>query len=288
MFKQVMRPKKMSLRRKFFSQVRKPAKTYLCLPSTSFACITDAISCGAIDQSTRIVAVEKEKSLTAEIEDKLKVLFGKNYIFHKMELSRTIIKEEIDLAYIDLCGQINPDVLTWLTSVEFSSEALVAFTFSKTPRSCNNTFYQRLLNDKFSLYGETQFTNGAQPTKHTQCIAEAISFFIPFRWNITEEYNDTKSKMIFLGAYLGKSPGFRVRTEYFNFEKFEPLEESEEKMLVNATQKVVQRIQELAQKGVERPQQIGGLRIMYNKLSPAQKAWVRRKAAKEMEKIAFN
>jgi hypothetical protein len=281
-YRPISRPNKEILRRKFFSQVESPAKTYLCLPSLTIKCILEALSVGAIDRSTKIIAFERDKKLAVSVRELLKHMRF-NAVVYDQEIERGFIEDEIDLAYLDFCGQINADILLWLTSVNFSENAKVGFTFTRVPRSLPNTFYRRLLNNQIQLPGQTQFVSGTKPDTIALKICEAISYFVPLRWNLTESYKDTQTSMLFLGGYLGKAPKIRVRLAKgtLNVEKLEMIAPT-------PTEKVINKIRQLAKEGVSHPQQIGGLRIMYNRLTPAQKAWVRRKAAKEMTQLSFN
>lgn len=264
MYKQIERPNKESVINAFFSQVNAPVKVYLCLPSLECKDVVIGMQRGIIDKRTKIVAVERDYAIAHNMGVKLKSL-GLKYEVHNCELERAEITDKIDLAYIDICGQITADILFWLTNLNFTENAKVGFTFSQPARS-HGTFYKRLL--KGRVLAEPYLTGGAGCAPNQIKIASAITFMLPgIRFNICKSYQDSRVPMLFLGGYYGKA----------SYVKFKQPKAPE-------IPKIERRIVELAQ-GVNRPQQVGGFKIMWNRLTPGEKMGLRKKFKKEFALI---
>lgn len=268
MFKQVDRPNKEKLVRRFFRQCP-PIKTYLCLPSLNCRDVLIGMEEGKINSNTKIIAVEKDCVIAKMIELKLK---GRNLNFtiYNCELHRAYFDDVIDAAYLDVCGQITPDIVCWLTFLKLSDNARIAFTFNSIPRS-HETFYQKIL--KYRNVSPIKFFGGVQPTdKKILASSSVLNWALPkLRWHQGTIYKDTSTPMMFLAGYFGsllKERGKIVMSKRIN----------------SSSEKICQRIEELS-KIKPRPQQLGGFRMMWNRLTPGKKAAITRKYGDKVKNL---
>lgn len=279
---EVDRPNKAFHRELFFSQVDKPARKYLCLPSAHAIDVSTAIQLNAINGKTKVVAYERDKTLVDKVRQSVGSL-TKNYIVNDRPIERDLNLCCVDLAYIDLCGQVDPEFIVWLQSVQFCESAKIAFTFLGTQRS-HDTFYQRFLaSDR--LWASPVYTSGyhlecvgpfAHYEKKINMICGLLAFCVPgLRFNITSVYSDTGSPMLFLGGYLGRAGQLRVPRVY--------------KTSMDQADKYTKFVHSLLElsKGVERPQQIGGLKIRWNNLLPDEKRKARKHHNDKLTKLGL-
>jgi len=166
----VSRPNKERIITRFFLDCGKPAETYLCLPSSTMLDIKVGRDLGVITDSTKIIAVERDKVIAQKIKNKLgDVLVG--------DITDFTFDKPIDVAYIDLCGQLTADVVCWLNLHQHMFNKNFAITLSKVPRS-RNTYYQKLI----KLHG-------------SKAIRECLRWcFKPLSY---KEYMDARTPMVF-------------------------------------------------------------------------------------------
>lgn len=109
---------------------RKPASVYFTLPGVSCADIIESRRRGIIDESTVILAVEREKDRVETIENKLhSMLFYNTHVFNKhlhkiseYELRGVLnqftdTQDGIDLVFLDTCGQMDYHTWEWIHTV---------------------------------------------------------------------------------------------------------------------------------------------------------------------------
>lgn len=115
---------------------------------------------------------------------------------------------------------------------------------------------------------DAYLTGSCSMNQKACAIADAISFMLPsIRFNICKTYKDSRVPMMFFGGYFGKASPVK-------FKQAKPPE----------IPKIERRIMELS-RGVNRPQQVGGFKIMWNRLTPGEKIGLRKRFKKELAAI---
>ena len=105
-------------------------------------CIARALQLGIINKRTRIIAVERDRSITANIRRRLmKFGFSTPPRFHEDELYNLILApdERIDYAMFDLLGTLDDDLAQWMQCImgpHIAPGAVLTFTFSQHWRNC--------------------------------------------------------------------------------------------------------------------------------------------------------
>lgn len=271
------RPNKEMCVEAFFSQFDKPVENYVCLPAKNLRCIKKGMELGIINRNTHIVCIEQSESIAREIKKGLKSLGFKSFVVHNKKIQFTTISTYIECGYFDLCGQISTDFLFWLNNLNIREDAKLAFTFAASPRCPKNTpsFYYQVCSHQYLAISYPLYTPGlhetSDPIKEDKLslVAGLLSDQLPtIKFNITQYYNDTHSPMLFLGGYFGSDSLINVKEN-------------------SVVKSLEERIVHLAKHGVERHQQIGGLKISYNKLTSGKKAALRRKYGKQMAKLGL-
>jgi len=139
-----------------------PAKVALFLPSNTQLCIKEALETGVINRNTRIIAVEKDAQIAARIERYLDREFNFPYLLHCDELTNLHLADDpdvqrygIDLAYIDLCGNLKLSYAKWAVRQHgvFNPGARVSWTF------CARVRLNALLDQMSSTWASFTFGN---------------------------------------------------------------------------------------------------------------------------------
>lgn len=97
---------------------KKPENTYnsiLLLPSGTCYDLKELLQNGAISVETRVVAIERDKLLASVIKQKLQEMGFMNFEVHQKDLHEVdLTQERFDFVYLDTCGQLTVQILTWL------------------------------------------------------------------------------------------------------------------------------------------------------------------------------
>lgn len=98
------------------------ADTVLLLPGVNCLCLQQAVTCGLVDKRTRVLLVERDKSVIRTIKQTLVDIGLSKYEieFHETDLYKFKLKDsfggnKIDFAYLDTCCGPNPNVAQFIT-----------------------------------------------------------------------------------------------------------------------------------------------------------------------------
>lgn len=126
------------------------ASLYVCLPAAQCLCVKEAKRLGIVTpQETYIVWAERDPSIRRKIDAYLdkQGYFHRGFAsFKKLNKHLATLAQDgvsVDLAYIDLCGEMTPDTKAILASLDntLASDSLVGVTLQDYARHPNTRRY---------------------------------------------------------------------------------------------------------------------------------------------------
>lgn len=273
----VDRPEKRYCRHLFFSQVDKPAKTYLCLPSAKAEDVKQALEMGAINKNTQVWAFEEDFNVWDKSNHVIYDMgFRKEPYILNQKVETFFNLPQIDLAYVDPCGPISANFAIWAQSVNWAPNAKIAFTFNSVKRGPKtpDSFPEQVMSGQYKLREDAKFTAGYHEdpmNPKIEHLCEVFSFLIPgIKWNITTTYRDTRFPMLFFGGYLGKSGKVQ-----------RPVVKNPQ---ISYVDRFIERLLEV-QTGYHTPQKFAHVKIGWNRLTEKEKRQVRRHYLPELRAV---
>jgi hypothetical protein len=169
-------PQKNMMRSKAVAFDGRPANVAFMMPSYQCLCVNEAMKQGTIGPNTDIIWAERDK----EVQNKIVDFFDVNEKrfhddFHVLELCTDFDRDvkyhkdgkdfqnfgsvknflngrKIDFAFLDTCGNLNHNILQWLSKHDkyFTDDARISFTFCEKYRS--NGGLLNITKDEFSAF----------------------------------------------------------------------------------------------------------------------------------------
>jgi len=192
----VTTPEKEKGREHFSDQFISPLNVCLIFPGSGCVDIKLFIKKGIINSNTLIIAIEKDRNSIKKIEKYLKTLPNEYYIHDRdlryfSNLEEVLDGREIDGAFLDFCGQIDPHSTYWIMKNKhlFADGSIIGYTVGSNPRKG-----QKFI-DKFDNYCLKGNPNKWMKTCLTRYYEESMSY-ISHIDNCYSFYNPTDIKRI--------------------------------------------------------------------------------------------
>jgi hypothetical protein len=180
------RPQKKLARKLLFSNIGK-VNTYLTLPGNECMDLKTGHEMGSLNEGTHIIAVERIEENYQEIDKWLKTSCFKKYEIYSSELYKVNIPK-IDLAFIDLLGNIISKEMNWMKNILGKSiidNGRIAITITTAFR--NNILIKNLLNLMNSKKYKTLFLEKQKEVRKTN-VPYKYCPIIALYWLLIRDY----------------------------------------------------------------------------------------------------